>query len=100
MQGVDILVAVIPSSFHYYDFMSREFYHCLLSENLMDRCKFVIARLVNVEGSKQRRQRRNRKDMTPEAVMKMHGLETEKLNSQLCEFFTHPVHLYTNCMLI
>ena len=91
MQGVDIFIAIVPSTFHYYDFMSRDFYHCLLSENLMDRCKFVIARLVNVEGSKQQRRRRNAKDTTPEAVMKMHGLETEKINSKLCELFIGPL---------
>ena len=86
MQGVEVFIALIPNYFHFSNFMSRDFYHCLLSENLMDRCKVVIARLVHVEGSKvERRGRRNAKPMTPEDLMKMHGLETEKLKSKLRE---------------
>ena len=84
MQGVEVFIAMVPNSLHYFNFMSQDFYHCLLSENLMDRCKVVVARLVRVEGSKmERRGRRNAKPMTPEALMKMHGLETEKLKSKL-----------------
>ena len=78
MQGVEVFIALIPNYFHFSNFMSRDFYHCLLSENLMDRCKVVIARLVHVEGSKaERRGRRNAKPMTPEDLMKMHGLGQE-----------------------
>ena len=85
MQGVEVFIALIPNYFHFSNFMSRDFYHCLLSENLMDRCKVVIARLVHVEGSKvERRGRRNTKPI-PEDLMKMHGLETEKLKSILHE---------------
>ena len=84
MQGVEVFIAMVPNTLHYFNFMSRDFYHCLLSENLMDRCKVVVARLVQVEGSKmERRGRRNAKPMTPESLMKMHGLETEKLKSKL-----------------
>ena len=83
MQGVEVFIALVPNHFN---FMSQDFYHCLLSENLMDRCKVVVARLVHVEGFKvERRGRRNAKPMTPEALMKMHGLETEKIKSKLCE---------------
>ena len=32
MQGVEVFIALIPNYFHYFNFMSRDFYHCLLSE--------------------------------------------------------------------
>ena len=49
MQGVDILVTFSTSAtpcnwFH--DFLAQEFFQCLTSDNLLDRCKAVVIRIV------------------------------------------------------
>ena len=47
MEGVEIFIAMLPTSHLIYNAMSNSFYRCLAEDNLLDECSTIIARIVD-----------------------------------------------------
>ena len=81
-----MLVAIMPARMTYVHFTSGDFFNCLMTENLLDKCKFVVARIVDNETKNERRRSRGRSNndrRKPENIMKTVGLEADKLPSRI-----------------
>ena len=86
MQGVDIMVTVASNSPWYHDFLARQFFHHLISDNLLTKCKAVIVRIVPWKNES--RYARNTKPQTVDDVLKTCGLNASSLKDKLCKFVT------------
>ena len=89
MQGVDVLISLMPAAPFSFMNMSHEFYSCLVEENLMEKCKTVIVRIVSVDWSSLR----NVRGLKAETIMKAQGLDPEKFKGKLCKL--HSPHVFT-----
>lgn len=95
MQGVQILVALLPSgpgAFFAHQ-MSQDFFQCLIEDNLMEKC-ILIARLTEQDKSKSSG---NSGKIKAEALMKLAGLDPQKFSDRLCKHSCSPLmpfHMY------
>ena len=80
MQGVDILVTITTSAPWFHDFLAEEFFQCLTSDSLLDKCKAVVVRIVPWKSSNSRA-----KPQTVENIIKTIGLDVSNLNDKLCK---------------
>ena len=82
MQGVEILIAVVPiipgriNRIH-----GRNFYRSLIEENLMDKCSAVVARIVdNYDRS---RHGGSKPDTDPSAILEKQNMDFTKFKDKL-----------------
>ena len=86
MQGVEIMIAMLPSSHSFYNFMSIDFYTCIAEDNLLDQCSTIIARIVDNSPGTTRRGRRSRTSFDMNSTLKMYRLDSEKVKDKLRKY--------------
>jgi hypothetical protein len=72
MQDVDIMVALTSANPYAIDFMTVQFYQCLVEENLLDKCRAVVLRISHWKGE------RGFKPITADEVLTKCGLSKDK----------------------
>ena len=85
MQGVEILIVVVPTMPGRINRVhGRNFYRSLIEENLMDVCSVVVARIVdNYDSSRHV----GSKPLTdPDAILKKQNMDLTKLKDKLCKY--------------
>ena len=85
---MEILIARMNTTPRHYSYMSLDFFQTMFTENLADKCKIVIARIVDdKDSSKTSTSRRGRRSTTkPKDLIKMNGLDTEQYKGKLCKY--------------
>ena len=78
MQGVDILMTITSSAPWFHDFWAQEFFQCLTSDNLLDKCRAVVVRMVPWKSTNSRA-----KPQTVDNILKLIGFDD--LKDKLCK---------------
>ena len=79
MQGVDIVVTITSTAPWFHDILAQEFFQCLTSDNLLDKCRAVVVRIVPWKSTNSRV-----KPQTVDNILEMIGLDD--LKDKLCKF--------------
>jgi hypothetical protein len=86
MQGVDVMLMMSSSNPFALDYMTLEFYECLIGDNLLDQCKAVVLRIVS--GKVDPLFQRNTKPLTADDILTKSGLsKASNLQKKLCKQF-------------
>ena len=84
MQGVDVMLMMSSTNPFTLDYMTLEFYECLIGDNLLDQCKAVVLRIVS--GKVDPLFQRNTKPLTADDILAKSGLsKASNLQKKLCE---------------
>ena len=92
MKDVEMVIIMMSTGHHFMTYIAQEFFNYMFNENLAEKCQYVVLRIINPEESRgQRRGRRSRRSRSqekvdPESVMKLYGLEREKIKAKVCKF--------------
>lgn len=84
MQGVEIFIAVIPEFQFFYNMTGQEFIHSIIQENLLDKCRCIVARVVAMPDLT-RRGRHAPKRQSAEEIMREYGLDPKAFKDKLCK---------------
>ena len=74
-------------------YIAQEFFNYMFNENLAEKCSYVVLRITHPAESQGhssgRRSRRShtQKKVDPESVMRLYGLEREKIKAKVCKFY-------------
>lgn len=86
MQGVDVMLMMSSSHPFALDYMTLEFYECLIGDNLLDQCKAVVLRIASAKGDDPFL--KGSKPLTANDILTKSGLsKASNLQKKLCE---HP----------
>ena len=84
MQGVDVMLMMSSTNPFTLDYMTLEFYECLIGDNLLDQCKAVVLRIVSAKLDPLFPM--NTKPLTAEDILTKSGLsKASNLQKKLCE---------------
>ena len=73
-------------------FVAQEFFNYMFNENLAEKCRYVVLRITNPgeshgHSSRRRSRRSNPQEkVDPETIMRLYGLEREKIKAKVCKF--------------
>ena len=85
MQGVDVMLMLTSNHAFALDYMTMEFYECLVGNSLLDQCKAVVLRIADRKKDDPLFQV-NTKPLTADAVLDKSGLnKASNLQHKLCE---------------
>lgn len=89
-----MVIINMSSGRHFMTYVTQEFFNYMFNENLAEKCQYVVIRIVTSEesrdhnrGRQTRQSRSQEKKMSPESVMKVYGLEREKIKAKVCQYF-------------
>jgi hypothetical protein len=87
----DVEVVIIMIGFSLASHTAREFINYMFNENLAEKCQYVVVHITNKEESRgrssgwQSRRSRSQEKVDPEIIMRLYGLEREKIKAKVCK---------------
>ena len=96
MKDVEMVIIMMSTGRHFMTYVAQEFFNYMFNENLAEKCQYVVLRITNPEENQRgrssgRRSRRSRSQekVDPESIMRLYGLEREKIKAKICKFICH-----------
>lgn len=92
MKDVEVVIIMMSTGRYFMPFTTQEFFNYMFNENLAEKCQYVVLRIANPEESRGRSSRRQshqlnpQEKVDPESIMRIHGLEREKIKARVCKF--------------
>ena len=83
---------MMSTSRHFTTYIAQEFFNYMFNESLAEKCQYVVLRITNPEESRGRssgrrsRRSRSQEKVDPENIMRLYGLEREKIKAKVCKF--------------
>ena len=110
MKDVEVVIVMMSTSRHFMTYIAQEFFNYMFNENLAEKCQYVVLRITNPEESRGRssgrrsRRSRSQEKVDPESIMRLYGLEREKIQAKVCKFIKLVVTYYSqkpsNCTIM
>ena len=86
MQGVNIMLMMTSTEPYHLDYLAKEFYECLIQDNLLDQCKAVVLRITHMKLAENIYGKNAPKPLTTDAVLTGCGLDkASNLKQKLCK---------------
>jgi hypothetical protein len=91
VKDVEVVIIMMSTSPHFMTYIAQEFFNYMFNENLAEKCQYVVVRITNPEESRgrssgrQSRRSRSREKVDPESIVRLYGLEREKIKAKVCK---------------
>ena len=90
-----MVIIMMSTGRHFMTYVAQEFFNYMFNENLAEKCQYVVLRITNPEESqgrssgRQSRWSRSREKVDSESIMRLYGVEREKIKAKICKFINH-----------
>ena len=97
VKDVEVVIIIMSTGHDFMTHFAQEFFNYMFNENLAEKCQYVVLRITNPEESRGRSSRRRSRRSNPqpkvdaEAIMRLYGLEREKIKAKICKFIKYLV---------
>ena len=95
LQGVEIVIVSMSTRPYYMASLSQEFFNYMFAENLAVNCRHVVIRITKDDDPKERGHQdfgrrhhwsRSGGRVDVEKVLKMYGMEKERIKAKMCKW--------------